>query len=544
MILIIGIGSHSEVVEDIFLSQGTTDIFFASVGNVTCTKSNYLGDVYSVPNLHLYECVVGIGDNKTRYETVKSLEPLSLTYTNAIHKTVYLSKSVQIGVGNVLCAGVSVGTSVIIENHSILNTNSSIDHHCIIKDVVHVAPNCGLCGNVCVQTGSFIGVGSNIIPNVSIKPWSFIKAHTLVKEGADKIAIYQPYLETCTKSITDAVQTGWISSQGPYLKKAADRLRERLRAKHVLLVSNGTVATHCLFLALKYKYPHIRKIYVPNNVYVAAINAALMEYPFETLQLLPIDEKTFNMLTDLDDIEKGSAVLVIHNVGNPVNVPRLKRLRPDLVFVEDNCEGLFGMYEGMYTGIGDHVLCSSVSFFANKTITCGEGGAVFTHDSDVYEYLSRKINQGVTSTRYLHDMHAYNYRMTNLQAALLYDQLNIADEILTRKHRIFERYRTALSEFAYFPAREEHTVPAEWIVCIRIPSSTYEATEKYMHDHGIEIRPFFYPLNAHAHLSAFPPNEIANRIHRETFMIPSHPSLLPNEQDYIIDVLKTYVKNI
>jgi perosamine synthetase len=540
MYLIIGVGSHSEVIEEIFHSNDLFDVYFASYGNISCNKEKYLGNIFNIPNIQEYECIIGIGDNKLRYEAEKDLQKLSLRYTNAIHKNVYISKNLKIGIGNVLCSGVSIGTSSVLGNHSIINTNSSIDHHCVIHDFVHVAPNCGLCGNVTLQCGSFIGVGCNIVPKISTPPWSFYKAHTLVKEGRDKIAIYEPYLDGCDVSITDAIRSGWISSQGAYLKKASALLREMVGANHVLLVSNGTVATHCIFMALKYKYPNISKIYVPNNVYVAAINCALMEYPMSSLELVPIDETTLNMTTRIDNFDKGSAVLIVHNVGNIIHVPRLKQRRPDLIFVEDNCEGLFGKYEDKYTGSTDATLCSSVSFFANKTITCGEGGAVFTNDTDIYEYLSKKINQGNTSTRYLHDMHAYNYRMTNLQAALLYDQLRSASIIRERKSRIFERYRCELKEVASLPKIEEDTIPSEWMMCIRIPGSFYSDFEQYMNERGIETRPFFYPLHRHTHLSSFPVDETAVKLHQESCMIPSHPHLSESEQTYIIDMIKRY----
>lgn len=388
---------------------------------------NFLGNVYTLKNIEQYECILGIGDNKQRYEVYKKLKNIypTIVFTNAIHKNTFIASSVCIGMGNVICSGVSICSEVILGNHTIINTNSSIDHHCRLHDFIHVAPNCGVCGKVEIYAGSFLGVGSNVIPNIKIKPWSFHKAHSLIKENTGVIKIYEPYLKDCSTSIQDAIQTGWISSQGSYISKATNLLKSILHVKHVLLVSNGTTATHCLFMALKYKYPNISKIYVPNNVYVAAINSVLMEYPISMLEIMPIDIHTMNMRTDEEYIlgcEQNSAILIVHNVGNIINVPRLKRLRPDIVFLEDNCEGLFGMYENYYAGTQS--LCSSTSFFANKTITSGEGGAILTNDDDLYQYLSRKINQGNTSTRYLHDMLAYNYRMTNLQAALLYDQLH------------------------------------------------------------------------------------------------------------------------
>jgi perosamine synthetase len=196
-----------------------------------------------------------------------------------------------------------------------------------------------------------------------------------------------------------------------------------------------------LFLALKYRHPEVRKIYVPNNCYVAAHNSVLNEYDKSQIVVMKMDIDTWNVDTSEEYIrsfEKCAAVFIVHNLGNIVNVPRLKRIRPDLVFVEDNCEGIFGKYEGEYSGTSS--LCSSVSFYGNKIITSGEGGAFFTDDDEVYNHIKGVYSQGMSSVRYLHNVHAYNYRMTNVQAAFIYDQLNDLDAILQNKKAIFNNY--------------------------------------------------------------------------------------------------------
>jgi uncharacterized protein YjbI with pentapeptide repeats len=170
-------------------------------------------------------------------------------------------------------------------------------------------------------------------------------------------------------------------------------------------------------------------------------------------------------------------------VGNVVNVPRLKRLRPDMVFVEDNCEGFLGKYgkhdddetQHQYSGTSDATLCSSVSFYGNKIITTGEGGAFFTNDDAVYDHISRVYSQGMSSKRYVHEVHAYNYRMTNVQAAFLYDQLSDLDTIIAQKTKVFETYRTLLNEHDLIRsgrvrlfAKEDGTQSTHWIFALRI----------------------------------------------------------------------------
>lgn len=537
MKLIIGTGSHAEVIEEIYHAQNIEDIFFCSYDDYVSSKPHFLGNVFHLTSLDDYDVIIGIGDNLQRKKVAEDLVQKfpHVKFDNAIHPTAYIADNVKMGTGNVICPGVMINTHVKIGNHNIINTLSSVDHHGDIRDYVHLAPKCALCGHVTIHDQVFLGVGCNVTPRVSIKPCSFYKAHSLIKSSS-VIKIYEPYLKDCKQSVLDAIESGWVSSQGEFIHKTSRLLESMLNVKHALLVFNGTVATHCLFLALKFKYPDITKIYVPNNVYVAAVNCALMEYEMSQLEVLPINAETYNMFTDeasLAHLDPGAAVLIVHNVGNIINVPRLQRLRPDLVFVEDNCEGLFGQYEGHYAGTQS--FCSSISFFGNKTITSGEGGAVLTNDTELYQYLSRKINQGNTSTRYVHDILGYNYRMTNLQAALLYDQLQISGEIRRIKKELFDGYTAGLGDHVLRPASEPETIPSNWMYILRFPGRTYQELEKYFTYHGIECRPFFYPLCRHVHLkSLVEPEEVSETLSHECVMIPSHCYITEQERDYIL----------
>ena len=159
------------------------------------------------------------------------------------------------------------------------------------------------------------------------------------------IPIYIPYLKNYKKSAIQAIKDNWISNYGVNVINAGDKLKHILGVKHCILMNNGTAATHALFIALKYKYPHINKIYIPNNVFVAPWNCVLMEYRKNQLEVIKTDIDTMNIDTSeeyINSLDKNSCVLIVHNLGNIVNVPRLKRLRPDIIFVEDNCEGIFG----------------------------------------------------------------------------------------------------------------------------------------------------------------------------------------------------------
>ena len=366
------------------------------------------------------------------------------------------------------------------------------------------------------------------------------------------IAIYEPEVTKYSDSAIKAIKSGWISNHGEYVVKSTQKIKEILNSKYAILMANGTCATHCLFLSIKFKYPEIKKIYVPNNAYIAAWNSALMEYDIGQLEVMKMNVNTWNICCQeeyLKTLDANSAVLIVHNLGNVINVPELKKIRPDLVFVEDNCEGLFGKYNGIYSGTSDDILCSSASFYGNKIITTGEGGLFLTQHQDVYDYIKKIYSQGMSDTRYLHDVHAYNYRMTNIEAAFLYDQLFDINNILERKKQIFTNYQDLFGTFIQSGKvklfeKENHTEPANWIFAIRILEKTksIDETHKYFTEVGVDIRPFFYPINKHNHLSTIKNDDSCSEIlNKEIIMIPSSPEITIEQQQKVVQTIFDFV---
>lgn len=364
------------------------------------------------------------------------------------------------------------------------------------------------------------------------------------------IPIYVPFLQKYKKSAINAIEENWISNYGVNISNAEEKLCNILSVKYCILMNNGTAATHSLFVALKHFHPSIKKIYVPNNVFVACWNCALMEYLSDEIEVLQTNEETLNMETSdeyIQSLEKDSAILVVHNLGNVINVPRLKRLRPDIVFMEDNCEGLFGKYENIYSGSYKDTFCSSVSFYANKTLTTGEGGAFFTNNKDVYEFMRSTYSHGMTTTRYIHDKMAYNYRMTNIQAGFLYDQLCDIYNILKLKQDIFKNYDELMinlfenKEIKKY-SNEKDTQPGPWMYCILINGIDFLNFEKFMEQKLVQVRPFFYSIKNHLHLKHITNNHKECEIFKDGIMLPSYPGLEKEKQEYIVNCIKEYLE--
>lgn len=223
-------------------------------------------------------------------------------------------------------------------------------------------------------------------------------------------------------------------------------------------------------------------------------------------------------------------MLVVHNLGNPVNVPKLKKEYPNLIIVEDNCEGIGGTYGNTAQPTGTQSVYSTLSFYANKTICAGEGGAFITNDPESYRYANKLHGQGMSNQKYIHDVLGFNYRMTNIQAAILYGQLIDYDKIATKKRDVFDFYNNAFRNHSRILTQQTETncTHSNWMFCIRVLDNPgYKHVDHFFRGHEIETRPMFYPIHFHKHLRNISGNgdKNATLLSKECFMIPSYPEL-------------------
>lgn len=369
------------------------------------------------------------------------------------------------------------------------------------------------------------------------------------------IPIYKPFLPKKTlKHAHDAIDSSWISNLGEFKDLSKQKLNTILECKSSILTNNGTTSTHLIYKALKFKNPNIKNLIVPCNVYVAAWNAMLFDN--DELNLIPVKTnlKTWNM--DLEDLlaecskrnPTDTAILVVHNLGGIMNVPELKRKLPNFLFIEDNCEGFLGKYEEKFSGT--ECLASSISFYGNKTITCGEGGALILNEPEFIEKLEKTHSQGQSKVRYVHDILGYNYRMTNVQAAILLGQLENYNKIIKKKKNIFNRYKKNLktNKKVIFQFEEEKCENAFWMFAIRILNNPgFENANKFFLDNGIETRNMFYPMSAHQHLQKYADKQKeleAEILLKEIVIFPSSPTLTNKEVDYICQKINEFCERL
>ncbi|KKM80138.1 hypothetical protein LCGC14_1342880 [marine sediment metagenome] len=364
------------------------------------------------------------------------------------------------------------------------------------------------------------------------------------------IPVYKPYLpEGSLKYAHDALDSGWLS-QGPYLIKAREMLSEMWGTDHIILTNSGTAANHMIARTMMLKHPWRSNLIVPNNVYVAAWNPFLLE----GFNLKPVDADPHTWNMDLEDYQEHRThiILAVHNLGNIINVPALKRKFPDTVFLEDNCEGLGGMYGEPLRPTGTASEAFSVSFYGNKNITTGEGGAFVTYDEDVFDYAHSFHGQGQSPRKFIHNIPGYNYRMNNVQAAILCGQLEILPDVMEMKQAVFDYYMGRFHNMAgvEFQLSHEGTQNANWMFGLRLLGNrSYIEIEKFFTEAGIETRPMFYPIQYHKHLHHKDSNrvsrasiDVAQRLSQEIVILPSFPELTTIQQDFIINKVEEYVQ--
>lgn len=353
------------------------------------------------------------------------------------------------------------------------------------------------------------------------------------------IPLAKPFIST-RRYINDALNDNQLSI-GKYNEMVEEMLPEFTGCRFNLLVSSGTTANVLMNIIVK-DYP-VKRLIVPNNCYVAAYNPFVDNFDFKVSS---ISEDTWNMPIDNDfNIEKNHALLVVHNIGNPVNVPKIKRLFPGKTIIEDNCEGFLGKYEGKPTG--SESLMSSLSFFGNKIITSGEGGCFCTNDESIYNLAKLLSTQAMSKRRYVHLGIAYNFRMTNIQAALLYTQLVNIHTIKEARREIFSIYDDLLYNFSRIKLQYEDKdcEHSHWMYGIRIvDNKSYDKVESWMSIHGIETRPLFYPIHCHEQFKDLHSTATSIKLSKECVLLPTYVGLKKKEQERIVDVLTSYMQKI
>lgn len=357
------------------------------------------------------------------------------------------------------------------------------------------------------------------------------------------IPVYKPRFSSQEKLyVNQCLDSTWISSRGEFVNRFEESFSDFIGVSYATSVCNGTVAIHLALEALGVGPGD--EVIVPTLTYVASVNTIIqtgakpifVDSLEETLQINPEDVK--QKIT-----AKTKAVMAVHLYGLPCEMDMLKTIcqENDLFLIEDCAEAFGSYYKGQHVGTFGDV--ATFSFFGNKTITTGEGGMVVSNSESVIEKAQHLKNQGVSKTKeYWHDSLAYNYRMTNICAAIGLAQLEQADSILAKKRDIASWYYDGLSGLPLKVHQElPETTHSFWMCSILVENGTVRnSLREYLHKSGIETRPVFYPAHTLPHCLVDESYPVAELISEQGINLPSYPDLSKADVNHIVSTIRSF----
>lgn len=303
------------------------------------------------------------------------------------------------------------------------------------------------------------------------------------------------------KYVVDAIRSSWVSSTGKYLDRFEREFAELCGTRSSIGVCNGTVALHLALLGLDVGAGD--EVIVPSLTYIATANA--VRYVNAEPVFVDVDPATWCINPDKIEAaitEKTKAIIAVHLYGHPADMDRINAIaaKHNLRVVEDAAEAPLATYKNKVVGGLSDV--ATFSFYGNKLFTSGEGGALTVNDPDLEKRFRLLRGQGMDpKRRYWFPVTGYNYRLTNVCAAMLCAQLERKVDILQRRFAIYEAYKTGLNELPGigFQPKAEWAELSPWLFCITVDSVLFGANRDAVMagflDHGIDTRPFFIPLH-------------------------------------------------
>lgn len=358
-----------------------------------------------------------------------------------------------------------------------------------------------------------------------------------------KIPVYQPSLDGNEKKyVNECLDSTWISSKGKFVNEFENSFADYVGVKHATTVSNGTVAIHLALLALGIGEGD--EVIVPTLTYISSVNTIV----YTGASPVFVDSLQETWQIDPDDVIKKitprtKAVMAVHLYGHPCDMDAVVKIckEHNLFLIEDCAEAIGTMYKGKHVGtFGD---ISTFSFFGNKTITTGEGGMVITNDETLHDRSVHFKGQGLAKHRqYWHDVIGYNYRMTNICAAIGLAQLEQVANVLIEKKRVADTYRKCLenSSVVFHNPIGDDIYHSYWMCSILTNDAKQrDLLRAHLDKEGIETRPLFYPVHTMPMYSTqYQRHPVAENLGWRGMNLPSYPGLKTEEIEFICEKIK------
>jgi perosamine synthetase len=358
--------------------------------------------------------------------------------------------------------------------------------------------------------------------------------------------VYQPDLGPRERELLlDAFDSGWISGRGPYIEQFENGIAAAAGRRRGIAVANGSVALSLVFAALGVGPGD--EVVLPAYTYVACANAVRHAGATPVFADARPDDGQTDLAHALGRITTRTRMLLVpHLFGLAQDMSEVAaELERRGVWLVEDCSQALGATIGGHP-VGRRAVASTHSFFGNKTITTGEGGMVVTDDDRLADLMQRLRNQGVTAgTGYDHDLLAFNFRMTNLAAAVGVAQLERLDATLARKRELADAYRVCLDGSGLRLLDDpDGGRSAQWLVTGFLPGHVDRASFiEHARARGVDVRPGFTPmyrLPMYAEdPTGFPGTEA---FHASVVCLPSHPTLTQAQVARVVDAVRTGIQ--
>lgn len=332
------------------------------------------------------------------------------------------------------------------------------------------------------------------------------------------IPVYEPSItKKEIEYVLKALRSGWVSSLGEFIPRFEQEFAKYIGTKYALTTSNGTTALHLALVSLGIKKGD--EVIVPDLTFIATANA--VSYTGAKPVFADIEQETWCLSpASIKKVitRRTKAIIPVHLYGHPADMDEINKIAKEynLYVIEDAAEAHGAEYK--YKKVGSIGHCGVFSFYGNKIITTGEGGMITTNDEKLYEKAKFLRDHAMSKERrYWHTEVGYNYRMTNIQAALGLAQLERINELLKKKREIFNWYREFLQGIPgiILNPEKEWAKNVYWMVCLILNENIRISRDeliKKLKENGIDSRPFFYPISQ---MPMYSDNDFDNKISLE-----------------------------
>lgn len=359
-----------------------------------------------------------------------------------------------------------------------------------------------------------------------------------------KIPQLVPYIgEEELKNLKQVIETKWVT-EGPFTETLIEKIKQFTRAEYVLPINNGTLA---LYLSLKaIGVMQGDEVIVPDFTFNASASSVAFTGAVPVFVDVNKDDFSINIDQIADKITSNTkAIMPVHIYGQSVDMEPIIEIakKNSLKIIEDAAQGYGVLYKGNHVGtIGD---IGIISFFADKTITMGEGAVILTNDEKLYHTLRQLRNQGrMESGSFMHSELGMNFRITDLQSAVGVAQIEKFSEIKQRKLDNYNLYRNELYSVRELSFMKDNSFSNFIPFRVAIKTSEKERLMKYLEENGIQTRGFFYPLHRQPcfnylgyETDSFP---VTNTLYDEGICLPVFCDLQRDDIVYVCNCIKKF----